>query len=251
MLSGYPLALVRASLNAELIGRRVNQTWAAFEQDFRVAQSSANDENPLIERTTNHHEDVKYPVVLGVVSDPDDGLSVSIRAEMRERSDLRSSERSRFQGTRLPDRPEQGAYHPAHGRGAETRANHARRSSDRRRGDCGIRAFPEPVAASRSNQKRVRQDSCNIPGCAVLTREKPPTDENGKVALPLPLPGQQKGAWNWVRVVMKRTEAAGPSCRHRSCECKHGYPRGSALSAGGWLSLGEPGKGTDQNRGIG
>ena len=35
----------------------------------------------------------------------------------------------------------------------------------------------------------------------VLTRQAPPVDEHGAVAVPTPLPGQQGGTWKWVRVV--------------------------------------------------
>jgi hypothetical protein len=42
----------------------VNETWAAFAKDVEAASG----------RTTNGHEQIQYPVLLGSVNDPDDGL---------------------------------------------------------------------------------------------------------------------------------------------------------------------------------
>jgi hypothetical protein len=66
VLVGQPLALVRASLTLEFMsGPAVNNTWQAFAQDM---------DNPTGGRTTNGLEAVQFPVLLGSVSDPDDGL---------------------------------------------------------------------------------------------------------------------------------------------------------------------------------
>jgi hypothetical protein len=64
------------------------------------------------------------------------------------------------------------------------------------------------------------------------------------VALPLPLPGQQKGAWNWVRVVNetdggRRAIVAGTDLVSAST----GISGDPLYLQEGWLSLGEPGKG--------
>ena len=246
MLSGHPLALVRASLKLNLIGPpAVNQTWAAFEQDFRVAQSSANDENPLIERTTNHHEDVKYPVVLGVVSDPDDGLVGFYQG--RDEGEERFAE---FRAIAVPRDTVAGIdlskVHTIQLTAAEPR--HVLTMLVDPRTDVVVTAGYAPSQSQSLPPEAIKNAFARIAvtflAAPVLTREKPPADENGKVALPLPLPGQQKGAWKWVRVV---NDAKGDRraivARTDLVSASTGISGDPLYLQEGWLSLGEPGKG--------
>ena len=66
ILAGQPLALVRATLTLKLMAPpAVNNTWHAFAQDMAAAAG----------RTTNGHEQIEFPVLLGSAQDPDDGLA--------------------------------------------------------------------------------------------------------------------------------------------------------------------------------
>ncbi|MGD0735475.1 MAG: hypothetical protein ABR976_10025 [Terracidiphilus sp.] len=245
MLAGHPLALVRASLKLNLVGPpAVNQTWAAFEQDFRVAQFAANEGNPLIERTTNHHEDVKYPVVLGVVTDPDDGLVGFYQG--RDEGEERFAE---FRAIAEPRDTVPGIdlskVHTIQIAAAESR--HVLTMLVDPRTEVVVTAGYAPSQSQllppEATKNAIARIAVTFLAAPVLTREKPPADENGKVSLPLPLPGQQKGVWNWVRVVNdakgdRRAIVAGTDLVSAS----------TSISADpvylqeGWLSLGEPAK---------
>jgi hypothetical protein len=70
VLVGQPLALVRTSLELNLMGpAAINNNWAAFKQDLQTA--TGGNSTP---RTTNGQEAVQFPVLVGSVEDPDDGL---------------------------------------------------------------------------------------------------------------------------------------------------------------------------------
>lgn len=70
VLVGQPLALVRTTLALNLMGdAAINNNWAAFKADLQAAKDTKK-----TPRTTNRHEAVQFPILVGSVEDPDDGL---------------------------------------------------------------------------------------------------------------------------------------------------------------------------------
>lgn len=70
VLVGQPLALVRTRLELNLMApAAINNNWAAFQQDVKdsIGKSTTS-------RTTNGHDAVRFPVLVGSVEDADDGL---------------------------------------------------------------------------------------------------------------------------------------------------------------------------------
>ncbi len=241
VLAGQPLALVRSAVKLNLIGPpAVNQTWTAFQYDMTRADSAARNSQTSIERTTNAHERVKYPVVLGMASDPDDGLvGFYIGGEGERRFEefyAIAAMEKQFPGI-TPSRVHTLQLQP---RDTEPRQLLTMLVDPRAQVSitCGYAPAQTrflPAEAVRSALAKIAVTFLTAP---VLSTEPPPDDGNGKVRLPLPLPGQQKGSWNWVRVVnnaagKQRAIVAGAG----DVNAVQGLPSRPLSLQDGWLSL--------------
>jgi hypothetical protein len=188
LLVGQPLALTRVALKLNLTGPpAVNQTWSALEHDL-------DKPGEFVQRTTNNHQDVDYP------------------------GDPRHVHRSR----RWPRRLLPGRSHEhftllqfLHRSRSQSRVHtlHLKPSEPMR----ALTLLVDPRAQAVVTTGYAPAQSRTLPPQAVkdafaclavtfltaplLTTEPPPGHLDGKVSLPIPFSGQQKGQWNWLRVV--------------------------------------------------
>jgi hypothetical protein len=184
ILAGQPLALVRATLTLKLMAPpAINNTWQAFVQDMQAGS-----------RTTNGHEHIEFPVLLGSAQDPDDGLA------------------GFYVGP---------SYDTFHTVVPKTYAGIPTRTID----TVTVSAAGAPVTVTMLIDPRcpvhattgyMPVQSLQIPtetfrdafaamGVTFLTAPLltgPAPDTAGQVALPLPLPGVARGAWSWVSVTL-------------------------------------------------
>jgi hypothetical protein len=240
-LVGQPLALVRAAVKLNLIGPpAVNQTWAAFQRDMALADSAAENDPTAIERTTNAHEWVEYPAVLGMENDPDDGLvGFYIGGEGQARFD-------EFYAIAAGQKQFPGIIHRGvHSLQLRPRAEEPRQLLtmlvDPRAQvvvTCGYAPAQARSLPAETVKSALAKISVTFLTAPVLSTEPPPADGNGRVPLPLPLPGQQKGHWSWVRVVnnvdgTQRAILAGTA----DVNTVQGLPSRPLTLQDGWLSL--------------
>lgn len=200
-LVGQPLALTRASIKLRYTGTSaVNQTWGAFRRDIEQRKLLADQQNGSIQRTTNQHEHVQYPVVLGLSEDPDDGLvgfykggegqerynEIYLIAELSKPTAGIAS--SRVHTLVLsPDEPER----------IVTMLVDPRSPVAVTTGYTPAQVRALPPEAVKNAFARIAVTFLAAP---VLTTEPPPASMFGSIALPVPLPGQQKGKWQWLSV---------------------------------------------------
>jgi hypothetical protein len=204
VLIGQPLALTRASLKLSLAGPpAVNQTWAAFRRDSGLLAAASIEQQAAIVRTTNEHEKVEYPVVLGMANDPDDGL-----AGFYIGADSGQERFAEFFAIASVDDDSPGirprAVHTLQLTAAQPRQVLTMLVDPRAQvvvttGYTPAQTQTLPAEAVKRAFEKIAVTFLCAP---LLTREAPPTGPQQTVRLPLPLPGQQKGTWNWVRVAL-------------------------------------------------
>jgi hypothetical protein len=205
LLIGQPLALTRASLKLNLAGPpAVNQTWAAFRRDTGLLLAAGDmEQQAAIVRTTNDHERVAYPVVLGMADDPDDGL-----AGFYKGADSGQERFAEFFAIALADEDSPGirprAVHTLQLTAAEPRQVLTMLVDPRAQVvvTTGYTPAQAQTLPSEAVKRAFEKIAVTFLCAPVLTREAPPVGPQQTVRLPLPLPGQQKGTWNWVRVAL-------------------------------------------------
>lgn len=237
-LIGQPLALTRASIELRYAGATaVNQTWGAFRQDIEQRKLLTDQLNGVIQRTTNRHERVQYPVVLGLAEDPDDGLVGFYKGGKGE---------ERYESLYLV---------------AENQAPHAGITPSHvhsltlsvEEPECIVTMLVDPRSAVAVTTGYTPAQARALPpeavknafarmaitflAAPVLTTEPPPSSMFGSTSLPVPLPGQQKGHWNWLSV---KDDGQGPKAVYsqlRESAPADEWTSGRVFLQEGWLSL--------------
>jgi hypothetical protein len=236
LLVGQPLALTRVALKLSLTGPpAVNQTWSAFERDLDKPAKPGK----FVQRTTNDHEDIDYPVVLGMSTDPDDGL-----VGFYQGTPTSLSRFSDFFVVADPKTARSGVtrshVHTLHLKPSEpirvlTLLVDPRAQVVVTTGYAPAQSRTLPPQAVKDAFARLAVTFLTAP---LLTTEPPPGHLGGKVSLPIPFPGQQKGQWNWLRVVNDKAgkqsaifAAAEPTSSDKVLSANAVYLQD------GWLSL--------------
>jgi hypothetical protein len=247
VLIGQPLALTRASLKLSLAGPpAVNQTWAAFRRDSGLLAAAGKKNQAAIVRTTNDHEKVEYPVVLGMANDPDDGL-----AGFYQGADTGQERFAEFFAVAPAHKDSQGirprAVHTLQLTAAQPRQVLTMLVDPRAQVVVTTGYTPAQVQTLPAEAvKRAFEKIAVTFLCApILTREAPPSGPQQTVRLPLPLPGQQKGTWNWVRVALDdKGDPRAILARAEAAPTDQVFSENRLHLQEGWLSLGglDPGK---------
>jgi hypothetical protein len=227
LLVGQPLALVRAEFALDLRGRAaVNETWAAFTADLQAAGT----------RTTNGHEAVLYPVLLGDVNDPDDGFVGLYLESAQKPFDAFYAVAGGGKGI-VPRRTQTVQVSPAGGPVTVTLLIDPRSHVQITTGYTPAQTLvvaPELIGAA------LRKLAVTFLTAPVLLTAPPPAAPGGVLTLPPPLPGQQQGTWKWVRVM----QPPGGVQTAVIAEVKPPAPNQPLSNAEvylqeGWLSLGD------------
>jgi hypothetical protein len=238
-LVGHPLALTRASLKLTLSGPpAVNQTWSAFERDLSRASLAADGHNKAMLRTTNEHQSVLYPVVLGMANDPDDGLIGFYQGE--------TEGESRF-GEFFVVTAGQASYgitpsdvhtlqlKPSDPRRVLTMLVDPRAQVIVTTGYAPAQVRTLPPDAVKAAIEKIAVTFLTAP---ILTTDPPPDSADATLSLPLPLPGQQRGSWQWLRVA---DDAAGTqiaiAAGTETINSDEVLSSNSVYLQDGWLSL--------------
>jgi hypothetical protein len=199
LLVGQPLALTRVALKLSLAGPpAVNQTWSAFERDLDKTAKPGE----FVKRTTNDHEDVDYPVVLGMSTDPDDGLVGFYQGaptSLSRFSDFFVVANPKTAGPGITTSRVHTLYlKPSEPMRVITLLVDPRAQVIVTTGYAPAQSRTLPPQAVKDAFARLAVTFLTAP---LLTTEPPPEHLGGEVSLPIPFPGQQKGQWNWLRVV--------------------------------------------------
>ena len=219
ILAGQPLALVRATLTLKLMAPpAINNTWQAFVQDMQAGS-----------RTTNGHEHIEFPVLLGSAQDPDDGLAGFYVGPSYDT--FHTVVPKTYDG--IPTRKIDTVTVSAAGDPVTvTMLIDPRCPVHATTGYMPVQSLQIPTETFR--------DAFAAMGVTFLTAPlltAPAPDTAGQVALPLPLPGVQRGGWSWVSV----TVAAGTrnSLTRDAVPLKARPPFGATASRleDGWLLL--------------
>jgi hypothetical protein len=225
VLVGQPLALTRASLKLDFMGLpAVNETWAAFTQDVEAGSG----------RTTNRHEEVRYPVLLGNVNDPDDGLAGFYLDAAADPYAVFYAVAGIGKGI-SPRRVQTITFAPSQPPVTLTMLIDPRSEIHVTSGYAPAQVLSVPNEMFKAAFEKIAVTFLTAP---VLTMEPPPADRNGLVSLPLPLPGQQKGAWRWVRVVNAGGRQSAIVAGAQNVELSQVLSNASIYVQEGWLSLG-------------
>jgi hypothetical protein len=236
LLFGQPLALARVALKLSLAGPpAVNQTWSAFEQDLDKAAKPGE----FVERTTNDHEDVDYPVVLGMSTDPDDGLVGFYQgdpASPSRFSDFFVVANPQTKGTGItPSRVHTLHLKPSEPRRVLTLLVDPRAQVVVTPGYAPAQSRKLPPEAVKDALGRLAVTFLTAP---LLTTEPPPGHLGGKVSLPIPFPGQQEGQWHWLRVVNEEgDQRSAILAAAEPMSSDEGLPANTVYLQDGWLSL--------------
>lgn len=226
VLVGQPLALVRASLALGFMsGPAINNTWQAFRQN--VDSQSAS-------RTTNGHEAVNFPVLLGSVDDPDDGLvGFYLDASQSPFSTFYSVVPA--QGSGIATRQIQTVNLSVAGSPiALTMIIDPRCHVHATTGYMPAQAVQIPPEMFRDAFAKMAVTFLTAP---VLTAVPPAGIAHPPVALPLPLPGQQKGQWSWVSVVLEDNAQQATVSPTVALKPDQPFSQPSFNLQEGWLSL--------------
>jgi len=226
ILLGQPLALVRAQLSLEIAGAvAINNTWDAFTRDMA---------DPTGARTTNGVDKVAFPVLLGSVDDPDDGLI----GFYLDKSDP-------F-GTFHAVGPGGGAAVPARkidtvsvsiaeGPVAVTMLLDPRCHLHATTGYLPTQSMVIRTAMFRDAFARMAVTFLTAP---VLVARQAPGATDDSIALPLPFSGLQQGDWTWVGVGADKTGKQTPNTASVvALDTGQVLANASYALRDGWLSL--------------
>jgi hypothetical protein len=225
ILVGQPLALTRASLTLNFMGLpAVNETWAAFTKDVQAAQG----------RTTNAHEEIRYPVLLGNVNDPDDGLAGFYLDSAQDPYATFYAVAGVGKGI-SPRRIQSITLAPSEAPATLTMLIDPRSEVHVTSGYAPSQSLSVPSEMFKAAFEKLSVTFLTAP---VLTMEPPPTDAKSVVSLPLPLPGQQKGKWKWIRVVNAKGQQSAILAQAQNVKPAQVLTNASVYLQEGWLSLG-------------
>jgi hypothetical protein len=223
VLVGQPLALVRAQISLELAGTvAINNTWDAFTKDMA---------DPTGARTTNGLGKVAFPVLLGSVDDPDDGLI----------------------GFYLDGTDPFGTFHavgPGSGSSVPARKidTVAMSIAD---APTALTCLIDPRCPMHATTGYLPTQSMQIPTemfrdavarMAVTFLTAPilvaHASKTGSIALPLPLPGRQAGNWSFVDMAVDASGTQIPEATPVvALDTKQVFGKASYQLKDGWLSL--------------
>jgi hypothetical protein len=225
ILVGQPLALVRATVTLEIMGDpAINNSWAAFTQDMN---------DPSGKRTTNGHGGVKFPVLLGSVDDPDDGL-VGFYLDDTDRFGTFHAV-GPGSGTDIPTRKiDTVAVDAANGAVTLTMLVDPRCQIHATTGYMPTQTIAIPAEMFRDAFARIAVTFLTAP---VMLAAQGPGAANPTIALPLPLPGRQKGDWSWVSVTAETTGQVPHSTPAVALATGQIFNHSSYTLQDGWLSL--------------
>ena len=189
VLVGQPLALVRTSLELNLMGpAAINNNWAAFRQDLQTATGGTT-----TPRTTNGQEAVQFPVLVGSVEDPDDGLFGFYFDSSFDtfHAIVPGGDNS------IPTRTI-GTVSVSVGGGPVVLSMLVDPRCDihATTGYMPVQALRIPTEMFRDAFDNLAVTFLTAPVLAAAQAE----DATPSIALPLPLPGQQDGDWSWLSV---------------------------------------------------
>jgi hypothetical protein len=228
VLVGQPLALVRGSLELKLISDpAINNNWAAFKQDLETATKGKS-----TPRTTNGHESVQFPVLVGSVDDPDDGL---LGFYLGSAFDTFHAVVPNGGGSIPTRKIDTVTVSVAGGPVVVSMLVDPRCDVHATTGYMPTQALRIPTAMFRDAFANIAVTFLTAPVLAAAQAK----GSTPAMALPLPLPGQQGGDWSWLTV---KGAHGGP----RQVEeikpvtpLKPGVPFGDPayVLQDGWLSL--------------
>lgn len=229
VLVGQPLALVRTTLTLKLMGTpAINNNWYAFQQDMLAAQAS-----PQAARTTNGHEAVEFPVLVGSVEDPDDGLLGFYTGSSYDTFYSVVTTQHAGLATRKIDTVKVSI---AGGAATLTMIIDPRCHIHATTGYMPTQSLQVPTAMFRDAFAKLAVTFLTAP---VLSAVAPQTADT-PMALLLPLPGQQKGQWSWVTVRTKPdSSGARTPLIQPAVQATPGRPfsEPAYMLQEGWLSL--------------
>lgn len=229
VLVGQPLALVQTSLTLRLMGApAINNNWYAFQQDMQAAQASV-----AATRTTNGHEAVNFPVLVGSVEDPDDGLLGFYLGASYDTFYAVVATSHDGLATRKIDTVKVSI---AGGPVGLTMIVDPRCAVHATTGYMPTQALQVPTEMFRAAFAKIAVTFLTAPVLSAVA----PRSADTPVALPLPLPGQQKGQWSWVTVQADpRAPAARTPLVQPAVPATPGRPFSDAAYwlQDGWLTL--------------
>jgi hypothetical protein len=235
VLVGQPLALVRASLTLEFMsGPAINNTWQAFEHDIN---------NPTDGRTTNGHDAVQFPVLLGSVSDPDDGLIGfylnAAQAPFDTFDTFYSVVAETGQGV-ATRQPQTVSVSVQGGPVRVTMVVDPRCAVHATTGYMPVQAVQVPPEMFRDAFSRLAVTFLTSPVLNPVPPKNPLSTLHlpaPPMLLPLPLPGQQKGQWSWVSVVGQDHQQTARQQPVKNLQQGQPFSNPSYQLYEGWLSL--------------